>query len=253
MWASAARRDMLTTLHGRCQAVKSIYWAFRPISKAARQRYQSTDCPGVSLADVIQVFRMKRHSIVWEWPERRGLEHLQLLTSDDGTKAEGLIVVDAASQVIRFRYSLSLDPDGRLRRCGIFVPVGASQDSIWLRRERDGSWTVNGESRSDLEKCSAFDIMDTPFPKTGLIRSLALEEGGAANVWVACIDNRGLRVSPVEQRWERMSADQQGFRRYRCRAQETISDYYVDERSFVQLSPGRWRIRPGSLSADWQP
>jgi hypothetical protein len=88
-------------------------------------------------------------SIVWEWPERRGLEHLRLSTFADGTKAEGLIVADTAHGVIRFRYSISLGPDGQLRRCGIFVPIGARQNSIWLSLDQDGGWTVNGKPRPD--------------------------------------------------------------------------------------------------------
>jgi hypothetical protein len=182
-------------------------------------------------------------SVVWEWPERRGLEHLQLWTSADGAKAEGLIVADTAHGVIRFRYFISLGPDGQLRRCGIFVPIGARQSSILLSVNEDGTWTVNGESRLDLKKCGAFDIMDTPFPKTGLVRCLDLEEGGERHIWVAYVDNRHLLVSPVEQWWKRFPSDQKDFRYYRCKVLDTTSDYYFDESLLVQFSPERWRIR----------
>jgi len=194
---------------------------------------------------------MKRDTIVWEWPERRGLEHLQLWTSADGTKAEGLIVVDAAHGVIiRFRYSISLRPDGQLRRCGIFVPVGATHNSVWLSFDRDGGWTVNRKPRPDLEKCTGFDIMDTPFPKTGLVKSHGLEEGGSGHIWVAYIDNRRLLVSPVEEQWGRLPSHRQDFRHYRCRVLDTTSDFYLDERLIVQFSPQRWRIRTGQIAAD---
>jgi hypothetical protein len=196
-----------------------------------------------------QVSRMKRDDIVWEWPQRRGLEHLQLLTSADGIKAEGLIVADTAQGVIRFRYSISQGPEGQLRRCGIFVPVGATQNSVWLSFDKDGSWTVDRKPRADLKECIAFDIMDTPFPKTGLVKSLGLEEGEAGHIWVACIDNRRLLVSPVEQQWERIPSDQRDFRHYRCRVLESTSDFYLDERLLVQFSPERWRIRTRQIGA----
>jgi uncharacterized protein len=177
-----------------------------------------------------------KSDIVWEWPQRKGLEHLQLSTTADSTKAEGLIIVDTAPRVIRFRYSISLGPDGRLRQCGIFVPVGATQKSIWLACDQNGRWTVNGKPRSDLEKCIAFDIMDTPFPKTGLVKTLGLEEGGSAHIWVAYVDNRRLLVNPVEQQ-------------YRCRAPDITSNFYLDERLLVQSSE-RWRIRTRQIGAD---
>lgn len=188
-------------------------------------------------------------SVVWEWPERRGLEHLQVLTSADGTKAEGLIVADTAHGVIRFRYSISLGPDGHLRRVGIFVPIGASQNSILLSVDQDGSWTVNRKPRPDLEKCGAFDIMDTPFPKTGLVKSLALEEGGERHIWVAYIDNRHFLVGPVEQQWKHFPFDRKKLQHYQCKVLGTTSDYYFDESLLVQFSPERWRIRTEQIGA----
>jgi hypothetical protein len=42
----------------------------------------------------------------------------------DGTKAEGLIIIDAAPRVIRFRYSASLEPDGGYDDAGFSFPLG---------------------------------------------------------------------------------------------------------------------------------
>lgn len=142
---------------------------------------------------------MTSDSVVWEWPERRGLEHLQLQESPDGTKAEGLVVVDASERVLRFRYSISLGSDGQLRRCGIFVPGGTVGHSIFVSLDQNSKWMVDRKSSSGLEKCVAFDICDSPFPKTLIVRNLALEVGQSKNIWVCHIDNRQLVVTPVQQ------------------------------------------------------
>jgi hypothetical protein len=141
--------------------------------------------------------------------------------------------------VIRFRYSISLGPDGQLRRGGIFVPIGARQNTILLSVDLDGRWTVNGKPRPDLEKCGAFDIMDTPFPKRGLVKSLGLEEGGERHIWVAYIDNRHLLFSPVEQQWKCFPSDRKNLQHYQCEVLDATSDYYFDESLLVQFSPER--------------
>jgi uncharacterized protein len=186
---------------------------------------------------------MRFDSIVWEWPERRGLEHVRLWRFADGMKADGLIVVDAEEGVIRLRYSISLQSDWRLRRCGIFVPVGAIQNSMWLSLESNGSWAVNGKPRPDLDKCVAFDIMDTPLPKTPIVGNLNLEKDESKRIWVACIDDRRLLVSPVEQEWERLPSRQQGFQHYRCTSLANVSEFDLDEDFLVHYCPQRWRIR----------
>jgi hypothetical protein len=184
---------------------------------------------------------MKFVSIVWEWPERRGLEHLQLWESSDGAKAEGLVIVDAEEKVLRFRYSISLAASGQLRRCNIFVPVAGIQHSIFLSFDNNSNWLVNEEPNFDLSNCEAFDIRDTPFPKTLILRKLTLEVGQSKDIWVAYVDNRQLRVAPVRQTWQRFPTDEQGDYHYRCIASGISREYYVSEGSIVQFAPGQWR------------
>jgi len=189
---------------------------------------------------------MEFYSIVWEWPERRGLEHVRLCRSADSIKVEGLIVADSKHGIVRFRYTISLQPDWRLRRCGIFVPVATTQNSIWLSRASDGNWAVNGKPRPDLAHCVAFDIMDTPLPKTPIVASLNLEKDESKRIWVAYIDNRRLHVSPVEQEWKRLPSDEQGLQHYRCSSSANVSEFDVDGDFLVHFCPERWRIRSAS-------
>jgi hypothetical protein len=188
-------------------------------------------------------------SIVWEWPSRGGLEHLRLWASE--MKAEGLVVAASDVGIIRFRYSMRLQEDGRPKWCGVFVPRTTSQESICLSREPTGTWIegVGAEQtpRADLADCVALDIADSPFPKTLLTRALALVEGESKTVAVACIDSRSPKVSPVDQKWERLDPDQTGMARYRCITKHDTSHFVMDEDFFVRFCPGRWRM----VSSPW--
>jgi len=179
---------------------------------------------------------------VWEWPERRGLEHLRLFASDEGTKADGLIVADSESGVVRARYSISLGPDWQLQQCGVFSISGSAHNSVWLRSGRRSRWEVDGKPRPDLENCTAFDITDTPFPKTVLVRSFNLVEGASAKVTVARIDNRELSVRPVEQEWELVPAPEYSARRYRCKSLNSAIEMDFDEQLMLKFCPQRWRL-----------
>jgi hypothetical protein len=197
-------------------------------------------------APVINVEAMKFESIVWEWPNRAGLEHLRLLASDDGAKAEGLVVAESDLGVTRFRYSMRLRSDWRPSWCGVFVPRGASQKSVLLTHEPEGTWLegvgADRKPRGDLTDCVALDITNSPFPKTLLTRALALAEGESKTVEVACIDSSSPKVSPIRQQWERLGSDQPGIARYRCTSTLGTSQFDVDEDFFVRFCPGRWRM-----------
>jgi uncharacterized protein len=188
---------------------------------------------------------MKEH-LVWEWAERIGLEHLQLTISPDGIKAEGLVVADLGGTALRFRHSVFLEPDWRMRQLLVFVVDGSGQKSITVRKARRGGWDVDGLPRPDLDECSGFDIAGTPFLKTHLIDALGLEEGESREISVAHVDNRRLKVSPVTQRWLRLNSTNPDISEYRCVAMGETSELKVDHRAIVLFSLRRWRLVAGT-------
>jgi len=169
-------------------------------------------------------------------------------------KAEGLVVADEEDGIVRFRYSMRLRADGGLKWCGIFVPRKTGQESLSLWVERDG-WFVETcglrpsarNPRPDLTDCITLDIVDTPFPKTMVLRSLDLTEGASTTITVAVVDNRHLRVDPLEQTWERLAPDRTNLRRYRCTTNGKTFEFQVDEDLLVRSCPTRWRVTSSSL------
>lgn len=186
---------------------------------------------------------MSFESVVWEWSDRRGLEHLQLAISAEGTKAEGLVVLDAEGGVIRFRYSLFAGSNGRLQRCFVFVVAGRGNETENFSFDEKSSWMLNGKRMPGLEKCIAFDILDTPFPKTLIARNLNLEIGQSKDIWVAHVDNRNVSITPVQQTWQRLSSDSQGLLRYRCTSSGIGCDYFLGDDLLVHYARGLWGRR----------
>jgi hypothetical protein len=211
----------------------------------------------MAAAESVWAIIMGYGSYVWEWPDRSGLEHLQLFTAAEGIKAQGLVVarttrgVIGLKRVICFRYSIALGPDWRVLRCGVFLPAKITK-MLSLSLDREGHWTtIDQKLRADLEGCVAVDIMDTPFTKTPIVSSLNLEEGQSATIKVAHFDYRCLVVRPVEEEWERLATARLGVRRYRCKVLGTAVEMELDEQLIVQWSRWRWRLvsRPGLFAS----
>jgi hypothetical protein len=184
---------------------------------------------------------MSFDSVIWEWSDRRGLEHLQFVISPEGIKAEALVVLDAESGVVRFRYSLFAKANGLPQRCAIFVRAGPNNDFEELSFRENAGWTLNGDRLPGLENCLTFDIRDTSFPKSLIARYLSLDVGQSKDIRVAHIDNRSLLVTAQQQNWERLPNAKEGNWHYRCTASGTSSDYFLGQDFLMQNSPRRWR------------
>jgi len=179
---------------------------------------------------------MSFESVVWEWSDRRGLEHLQLAISTEETRAEGLVVLDSEGGVIRFRYSLLAGSNGELQRCVVFVGAGRANETVDLAFDARSSWSLNGRRLPGLEKCIGFDILDTPFPKTLIVRNLNLEVGQSKDICVAHIGNRNVSITPLQQNWERLAPNGQGYFHYRCTASGIGCDYVLGDDLLVHHS-----------------
>jgi len=72
-----------------------------------------------------------------------------------------------------------------------------------VRRCNDGTWSVNGELRPDLEGAIDIDLAFSPFTNTLPIRRLNLAIGSRTEITAAYIDAPSLRVLPDPQAYTR--------------------------------------------------
>src|SRR5438045_306776 len=106
---------------------------------------------------------MKQRSIVWEWCDRPGIEHLLLDLEDDGSRADGVVVVGLEGTMLRLRYSIACDATWRLRTANIAAESNGETRQRRIEYSPDGRWLIDGAERADLASCSDIDIMGTPF------------------------------------------------------------------------------------------
>ena len=182
----------------------------------------------------------RQRSIVWEWCDRPGLEHLLLEFGDDGSRADGIVVAGFEGALLRLRYTVECDAQWRFRRAAIEAESnGGSRRRRIIERSHNDEWTVDGAVRPDLAPCSDIDIMGTPFTNTMPIRRLALapEEPVAVNVVYVRIPD--LAISVAAQDYTRRGA----LFRYRSLGSGFTAELSVDADGIVIDYGTIWRRR----------
>jgi hypothetical protein len=180
-----------------------------------------------------------QRSIVWEWCDRPGLEHLLLDLGDDGGRAEGVVVVGFEGALLRLRYTVLFDAQWRFRRATIVAESNGESRQRRIERGSLDEWTIDGAARPDLASCTDIDIMGTPFTNTMPVRRLALapeQPVAISAVYVAIPD---LAISVAAQDYTRRGA---GFR-YRSLGSGFTAELSVDADGIVIDYGTIWRRR----------
>jgi len=188
-----------------------------------------------------------RRSIVWEWCDRPGLEHLLLDIADDGSsRADGLVMVALAGTLLRLRYAIQCDAPWRFRTATITAESNGETRQRRIEHDDDGAWTVDGAARPDLAPCSDIDIMGTPFTNTMPIRRLALPVEQPVALSVVYVSIPELAVSLAAQDYTRRAGDATpaGFR-YRSLGSGFTAELSVDADGIVIDYGAIWRRRGG--------
>ena len=96
----------------------------------------------------------------WEGP---GLEHLRLVTSDDGVVANGLVIGLEAGRPFRIGYEVRCDERWRVQEVQVATP-DSGPPVLELFADGEGRWKRRGgESVPELDGCIDVDISATPF------------------------------------------------------------------------------------------
>jgi uncharacterized protein len=134
----------------------------------------------------------------WEGP---GLEHLRLVTSDDGVVANGLVIGLEAGRPFRIGYEVRCDERWRVREVWVATP-DSERPVLELLADGEGHWKRGGgEPMPELDGCIDVDISATPFTNTLPIRRLGLQPGKSTDVDIAYIRVPELLVGPERQRY----------------------------------------------------
>jgi hypothetical protein len=186
-----------------------------------------------------------QRSLVWEWCDRPGLEHLLLEIADDGSsRADGLVMVALSGKLLRLRYAIQCGAQWRFRTATIIAESDGETRQCRIERGENGGWTVDGAARPDLAPCGDIDLMGTPFTNTLPIRRLILPPEQPVALSVVYVSIPDLTISVAAQDYTRRGGATGGFR-YRSLGSDFTAELSVDADGIVIDYGGIWRRRGG--------
>ena len=175
----------------------------------------------------------------WEGP---GLEHLRLVTSDDGVVANGFVIGLEAGRPFRIGYEVRCDGRWRVREVSLATP-DSERPVLELLADGEGHWKRRGgESVPELDGCIDVDISATPFTNTLPIRRLGLEPGESEELVVTYVRVPELLVGPERQRYVCLEAQANGgLYRFEALPSGFVAELPVDADGLVIDYPGLFR------------
>ena len=176
----------------------------------------------------------------WEGP---GLEHLRLLTSDDGgVVANGLVIGLEGGRPYRIGYEVRCDNLWQVREVRAGAP-DLERPVLELLTDGEGHWKRrSGERMPELDGCIDVDISATPFTNTLPIRRLGLEPGESEELAVAYVRVPELLIGAERQRYGCLEARAAGgLYRFEALPSGFTAELAVDAEGLVIDYPGLFR------------
>jgi hypothetical protein len=176
----------------------------------------------------------------WEGP---GLEHLRLLTSDDGgVVANGLVIGLEGGRPFRIGYEVRCDNLWRVREVRAGAP-DLERPVLELLTDGEGHWKRRGgEPVPELDGCIDVDISATPFTNTLPIHRLGLKPSESEELAVAYVRVPELLVGAERQRYGCLEAQADGgLYRFEALPSGFTAELPVDADGLVTDYPGLFR------------
>lgn len=175
----------------------------------------------------------------WNMP---GLQHLQLLQSENEIIAIGTILSLAENIPFHATYRILCDNQWHVRTVQIAL-IGSQTPSIQLRTDGKGHWTNDtGNAIPSLDGCIDIDISATPFTNTLPIRRLHLAKGVPSDIAVVYIKVPELTLQSMQQRYTCLEhAATGGAYHYEGPLHEFRADLPVDQDGLVLDYPELFR------------
>ncbi len=181
----------------------------------------------------------RERSVMWVSWTNVGLEHLALTWSEEGVRADGVVIGVEGGVPFRVRYEVRCEAGWRVREVKVASLVSGGA-SVRLLADGEGRWTMpEGEAIPALDGCVDVDISVTPFTNTLPIRRLGLVPTESAEISVAYLDGAALQPWPEPQRYTCLEkGDGNGLYRFLSLDGGFTADLPVDADGLVLDYPG---------------
>jgi uncharacterized protein len=184
---------------------------------------------------------MMKIDTYWSAIGTAGLEHLDLLVSADGVKADGLVLRYHEGRGLRMRYELKCDAAWRAHELSVqMIEVGGANVSV--SGDGEGNWfDYAGRSLDFLTGCVDVDVMATPFTNTLPIQRLDLIPGESKEIEVVYVTIPDLSVQRASQRYTCLEKGVETSRYlYESLGSDFKAELLVDENQLVVEYQGIW-------------
>lgn len=193
---------------------------------------------------------MTARMLLWTIDETSGLDTAWVTVDDDQLRADGR-AAGLAPRPYWVSYELETADGFVHRRITVEARWEDGSASLDLRRDADGAWTMNGQSRPELADALDCDLAACPMTNAMPILRHDLHRGpGDESFLMAFIQVPGLEVVTSRQRYTHLRGTADGGAVVRYRSGSFQSDLTIDADGFVVDYPqlGR-RIEPRELGA----
>jgi uncharacterized protein len=205
-----------------------------PSGRAARVLDAGCACRAIGDDDAVTI------DVLWAAWDGRGLEHLQLTTTDSIVRADSAILaVDDAGRPFRARYVIDCDHEWRVSRARIEV-LAEPVRTLDLRTDGQGRWMDAASHRPlPLDGCVDIDIYPSPFTNTLAIqRHFTIAAGLAVTIDVAWVALPELTIHRVPQEYTLLERRPDGTRwRFRALDSGFTAELEIDGHGLVRDYP----------------
>lgn len=186
-------------------------------------------------------------NLLWTGHEYYSLENCLLNCTDNGSQINSVIVGQYMDSIYRVEYDIITNRNWETT----FVKIKSQQNNQFedftLESNGKGHWKLGGKSNAEFEGCLDVDISLTPFTNTLPINRLMLNVNENRDTKVIYIDLLQQKVTPVRQKYIRLSDTQYRYENIPNDFEATIT---VDDLGLVLNYPSLF-VRTNRLDTDY--
>ena len=173
-------------------------------------------------------------TLLWTGREYRSLERCVITTSNTGARIESTISGYYENKIYKVDYSIETNDRWETQFFEVRSRIDNRSEIFTLKKDGNGNWN-DGKKADKFPGCVDIDISLTPFTNSLPLNRMRLPLNEERVVQILYIDVLASRISPVRQRYVRLSELLYHFENI---PNDFQADILVDEDGFVVNYPG---------------
>ena len=137
--------------------------------------------------------------------EYHSLENCVLTKIKSGWNINATIVGAYDEKIYKVEYVIKANDNWETIYLNLRTQVGGNKQDLIYIGDGTGNWTCNGISKPEFEGCIDIDISLTPFTNSLPINRLQWKTNKSQQIKVLFVDVLGEAVTPVQQRYTKLS------------------------------------------------